>query len=175
MIFRVWVFFIIKEASMPFLQGSGAISLNNIKTLFGGPVSPSLGNYYRGGTYIPATKSTSTVVREPASGQYYSGAYLWWFDTYGGQIYINWANAQVYYQFSQLPSTTSVTVSGVTYFRGSLQTSGASNTKGYTRDYYGVYRTYVTNSTTNINTNIPTSGAISLSQFYNAEKPWTTQ
>ena len=51
------------------LQSSGAISLANIKNLFGGPASPSFANYYRGGSYIPATKSVSTLTKEPTGLQ----------------------------------------------------------------------------------------------------------
>ena len=39
------------------LPTSGALSLNDIKGEFGGPSSPSLGNYYAGGGYVPAGTS----------------------------------------------------------------------------------------------------------------------
>lgn len=164
---------------MATLQTSGAISLNDIKTLFGGPTSPSLANYYRGGSYIPATKIV--ISRTPTTGEYFSfGSYIW------SQIindnssadtpYILWNGVNV----SGAPANaTSYTTGGYTYYRGSLYTSayyppssggyGSPPTPGYTVYYYYIYRT--SSSTVDINTSIPTSGTISLSQFYGAEKP----
>jgi hypothetical protein len=49
------------------LPTSGPLSLNDIKGEFGGPTSPSLGDYYAGGTYVPAgTSGTNGPV--PSSG-----------------------------------------------------------------------------------------------------------
>jgi hypothetical protein len=49
------------------LPTSGALSLNDIKGEFGGPTAPSLGDYYAGGTYVPAgTSGTNGAV--PSSG-----------------------------------------------------------------------------------------------------------
>ena len=49
------------------LPTSGALSLNDIKGEFGGPTSPSLGDYYAGGTYVAAgTSGTNGAV--PSSG-----------------------------------------------------------------------------------------------------------
>lgn len=155
---------------MPTLQSSGAISINDIKNLFGGPASPALSNYYRGGSYIPSTKTVSTLLREPTTGENYSGqsgAYVWRYITTGSKDVV-WNNVIV---ANPIYSTdTSITVGAYTYYRGTLMYSsqGAYGTWNY---YYGVYRTSGSSSTVNINTNIPTSGAISLSQFYGAEKP----
>lgn len=49
------------------LPTSGALSLGDIKGEFGGPASPSLGNYYAGGTYVPAGTS-GTFGAVPSSG-----------------------------------------------------------------------------------------------------------
>ncbi len=49
------------------LPTSGALSLGDIKGEFGGPASPSLGNYYAGGAYVPAgTSGTNGAV--PSGG-----------------------------------------------------------------------------------------------------------
>ena len=49
------------------LQTSGAISLNDLKTEFGGPADPALGDYYAGGSYVPSgTSGTNGAV--PTSG-----------------------------------------------------------------------------------------------------------
>lgn len=50
------------------LPTSGPLSLNDIKGEFGGPTSPSLGDYYAGGTYVPAG-TTGTYGAVPSSGQ----------------------------------------------------------------------------------------------------------
>jgi hypothetical protein len=49
------------------LPTSGALSLNDIKGEFGGPTSPSLGDYYAGGSYVPAG-TTGTNGAVPSSG-----------------------------------------------------------------------------------------------------------
>ena len=166
------------------LQSSGAISIEDIKNLFGGPASPSLSNYYRGGSYIPATRAVNTLVREPTSGDYYSsytsGSYAYaWFD--GGGIIaadpnysLNWSRA--YWNeievFNSLPSSTdSYTTGGYTYYQGSYREYFPSNEYAYETWAYGIYRTSGAESTVSINTGIPSSGQISLSQFYGAEKP----
>ncbi len=56
------------------LPTSGALSLNDIKGEFGGPSSPSLGDYYAGGTYVPAgTSGTNGAV--PSSGAISIGSF----------------------------------------------------------------------------------------------------
>jgi len=154
------------------LQASGAISLANIKALFGGPASPSLANYYRGGSYIPATKSvtTSGTTREPASGEYYTPntTYCWfWYQTGNKNIY--WAGTIV---ASNQPQSGSVTVGNITYYSGTLNydAAGSYGTRNQIRAVYRTYP-YSTTTTPSINTGIPGSGRISLSQFYSAEKP----
>ena len=49
------------------LPSSGPLSLNDIKGEFGGPASPSLGDYYAGGSYVPAG-TTGTYGAVPSSG-----------------------------------------------------------------------------------------------------------
>jgi hypothetical protein len=168
---------------MPFLPSSGALSINDIRNLFGGPASPSMANYYRGGAFIPATKSTS--VREPSSGQFFidvfPGSYLWTTrpsgnsignpngQVFGGNI-VNWNNPYIVAQQSVGNGVlTSATIGGATYFRGTFQ-NGFYVAKGnFTENRWGIFRE--TTTTTSINTGIPTSGQISISQFYGAEKP----
>lgn len=149
---------------MPFLQSSGAISINDIRNMFGGPSSPSLGNYYRGGAYIPSSKTVSTEVRDPTSGDYRNSNTYW--DTYTvGGTYAAWFGSSIY-----PGSATSITVGGFTYYRGTLR-STSSGQYGTTNYFYGIYRTSGSTSTVSINTGVPGSGQISLSQFYGAEKP----
>lgn len=49
------------------LPSSGPLSLNDIKGEFGGPASPSLGDYYAGGSYVPPGTS-GTYGAVPSSG-----------------------------------------------------------------------------------------------------------
>lgn len=152
---------------MPTLQSSGAISINDIKALFGGPASPSLSDYYRGGAYVPAVKSVTT--RDPVSGQNYqtTGSLYYWIDQ--GEAY--WNNTQV---SANTGTSTSFTNGGYTYYKGSLRESiyhpATGYTPAYTTYYYDIYRTSVDNNVA-INSNVPASGQISLTQFYGAEKP----
>lgn len=154
---------------MPFLQGSGAISLGDIQTTMGGASPASISEYYRGGAYVPSSKTVTT--REPASGENYnypSVPYMWWEVIYTPFTYVlvRWSGGS----FS--PGTdiniTSATSGGYTYFRGSYRTT-LSDPEGGGYYLYGLYRT--SSSTTSINTSVPSSGQISLSQFYGAEKP----
>lgn len=160
---------------MPFLQSSGAISINDIKTLFGGPASPALSNYYRGGSYIPTSKTVLTT-----SGPFYSRTarpYYWWYVPANGssiEYAFNFPNdpkmgeTRTAYMgsTSAATSTTSFTAGGATYLRGTY----VENLGGFNSGpRYQISRQ--TSSTASINTGIPSSGAISLSQFYGAEKP----
>lgn len=142
------------------LPSSGAISINSIKSLFGGPASPSLANYYRGGAYIPATKSVTVT-----EGEYYNINTWYWNQLSSAQIIIKWNNTQI---FNGNGNFTSYSSGGYIYYRGTFRQTVYPYTGPYS-SFYGVYRTYV--STVNINTGIPSSGQISLSQFYGAEKP----
>lgn len=136
------------------LQASGAISINDLKTAYGGPASPALSNYYRGGSY------TKTIAREPTSGEYYDANSNWTsFDN--GTLIINWGGGTIVNgTVAGSMNLTSYTSGAYTYYRGSLR---ASNNNGYSlEERWGVYRT------SSVNGGIPSSGAISLSSFYGA-------
>jgi hypothetical protein len=47
------------------LPSSGPLSLTQIQTEFGGPTPIQLGNYYRGGAYVP---NTNTNASDPTTG-----------------------------------------------------------------------------------------------------------
>ena len=143
---------------MPFLPSSGPLSINDIRNLFGGPGSPSMANYYRGGAYIPATKTVNITVREPASGVYGpDGSFLYVWDN-DGFTQVFWGGRI----FDQRGAFTSVTIGSFTYFPAYLPVPAFD---------IGVFRTYPSSVQQAINTGIPGSGQISISQFYGAEKP----
>lgn len=147
---------------MPFLQSSGAISILNLRDFFPGLGNGnSLSNYYRGGGRVPTTKQVST--RTPASGDLYNISTDVWieqFDSKGGlSTYTIRFGGVVVGNFTSAANLTSYTSGSATYYRSTDRGGG----------YYAIYR--IAPSTVNINTGIPSSGAISLNQFYGAEKP----
>lgn len=143
-----------------------AYDMASIQSALGGSNPISLSEYYRGGSFVPTTASTS--VREPSSGEYFTqgaSGYWWAASTTSGA-----GNFGVYWNgflvFSA--NATSITVGAYTYFRGSLRI----NNSGCPCDPYygyGIYRT--STSTTSINTGVPSSGQISISQLYGARNP----
>lgn len=150
------------------LQSSGAISLANLQGEYGGSNPISLSEYYRNGPYVPNSITTGTIVREPSSGEYgtlYNGDYAW-LEQYG-TIMINWATVQVYNAAS---TATSITVGSYTYYRGTYL-GDVTDAKGmFLFSQYAIYRTSGSSTTIYVNQNVPTSGTISLSQFYGGRK-----
>lgn len=158
---------------MPFLQSSGAISIGNLNSFFGGS-GTSMSNFYRGGGRVPSTKTVTSIVRDPPSGDYYSritSNHTVWFGDGALAWFSSADNPNVGWQppWMQHGGGTSYTAGGFTYYRGSLR-DVASDQYG-TYYMYAVYRTSQSSSTSNINTGIPSSGSLSLSQFYGAEVP----
>lgn len=154
---------------MATLQSNGAISIGNIQTVMGGPNPASLSEYYRGGTYVPSTRTVTT-----SEGPFYSQTYplYYWEVIYGvaegsPPVYYSHIQGQWNNTFVGLVGdeyTTSYTTGGYTYYKGSFMYYDGSDSS-----FYRISRSSTT--TTNINTNVPTSGTIKLSNFYGAEKP----
>ncbi len=179
---------------MAFLQSSGAISLSQVQAVMGGANPISLSEYYRGGAYVPATKSVSTTVYEPTSGYYYTSTgglwsgnpnTFWWLDGASSVSYppvgydpatagIRWSGTYISYNAGNR-YTTSYTSGGYTYEKGSLQYAynAADGMYGpyHIYEFFSIRRWYVSTSTVSINTGVPSSGTISLSNLYGAEKP----
>jgi hypothetical protein len=152
---------------MPFLQGSGSISIANLNGFFPGS-GTAMSNFYRGGGRVPTTKTVTVVTREPASGELNLWNTFWWvsgppsfqnpwrFEWYGSAI--------VWWQYY---NATSFTTGNVTYHRGaSYYVDGKSG-----QTLWAIFRTITSSSTASINTGIPSGGQISLSQFFGAETP----
>lgn len=155
---------------MGYLHSSGAISLSQVQSHWGGGNPIYMSEYYRNGSYVPSiytvTTTTTTTTRSPGSGSNYSvwngsSGYEWRvMGTTSTSIY--WGSSTI--TTSASASATSHTSGGWTYYRSTYV--GAS---------YGVYRyqiyrqqttTSTSTTTTNINTGIPNSGTISMNQFY---------
>lgn len=166
---------------MPTLPSSGPLSINDIKNVMGGPASPSMANYYRGGAYVPSTKTVTTNTRSPTSGDYYQSccgtSRKFWYITNMTGSTTN-GNTQIYapdFGISILlgvqNNLTSYTTGNRTYYRGSFVGSSFDSYYQVWEIFYGFYWIDTSTSTVNINTSVPTSGQISISQFYGAEKP----
>jgi len=144
-------------------------NLANVQAALGGGNPISMSEYYRGGPYVPANRTVAYTTREPASGDNYNpnqGTY--WFENSMGTKGIYWYNTYVH-QGGTGP--TSVTIGNITYYRGVLKSSFSDSKSGVSTAFYGVYRTYQSSYQQAINTGVPSSGAISISQLYGAENP----
>jgi len=152
-----------------YLQSSGAISIGNLKTFFGGPASPSMSNYYRGGSYTPTT-ITSVTTQGPNYSNVFRG---YWTDN---TVIPAWPlNRWTFYWAYDVigayveGGATTYTTGGWTYSQGdgTVRKSGGTCCGG-SYYYYSIKRQQTTNVAAN--TGIPSSGTISLSQFYGAAK-----
>lgn len=149
------------------LQSSGAISLLNLQTEFadtgdwarttgmaGNPIS--MNEYYRGSINAMVTEYTGTVV----SGS--SGTYWQTVNNTSGSVVSNGSNVA-----TGLGTSYSHTVGNTTYSRSSTELQ-ATNTYGSTTVRKYRLRKAISGS---VNNAVPTSGAISLSNFYGASRP----
>ena len=137
---------------------SGPAKLSDASATFGGSVPHRLSEYYRGGSYVPATRTTTSQ----SIGSYTAGEY----QPFAG-------SSQSYYESN-----------GRVVWRGTvIRASGTGIEYGYVDkngyrydqttvggDTEGIRRAKITttNSTTNINAGVPSSGAISLSKLRGA-------
>lgn len=152
---------------MATLQSSGAISLANLQTTMGGANPISMSEYYLNGVYVPSSKSI-TVTEGPFVSDNSPGGPYGVFE--GGNQYARWNSVTVSTSYNIVNSWTN----GIyTYYKGALNysyyTAGGYGSSGYWTYWYAISRTYA--STTTINAGIPTSGTLSMNQFYGGEKP----
>lgn len=147
------------------LQGSGTISLSQVQTEFTGANPISMSEYYRGGSsgYVP----TSVGGAAGAWSGYTSHA-QWFFSTSNfGYSQVVWAGVLIG-QPSGTPTT--YTSGGYDYERGTqFNTSGGTKNDPEYFVYYSIRRRTTATSVT-VNTGIPASGTISMSQFYGGRK-----
>jgi hypothetical protein len=147
-------------------------NLANVRDALGGGNPVSMSQYYRGGARVPTTRNT-TVNEGPVWQTYYDAYY-----SSNGLIY-GWINEDRvfgtdfsyytwnYAQSGNLPyNSTSAVSGGITYFRGAYVGTFNGNPR---TPAYQVSRQY--GSTQTINTGVPSSGTISISQLYGAANP----
>jgi hypothetical protein len=131
-------------------------NLANVQAALGGANPINMSEYYRGGPYVPTTRTT-TVSEGPLFQQ---NVYDW--REFSSFLDVYWAGTLVY-STSSHSGATSIAVGSTTYFRGSVMASS------FGTRLYQVSRQYP--STTSINTGVPSSGTISISQLYGAANP----
>lgn len=141
------------------LQTSGAISLSQVQGEFGGSNPIAMSEYYRNGSYVPSTITTTTST----TGWYGQFSPLWTWIVYAGT-----SSYQAYWNGTNVGSGfgSSITVSGYTYDVGSLWNTISDKTG--TTYYYEIRRTGSTSET--VNSSIPTSGEITMGDFYGGRK-----
>lgn len=137
-------------------------NLANVQAALGGANPISMSEYYRGGAYVPTTR-TVTVSEGPI---WSNNVYDWvWMRNNSG--YIRWSGAL---DFGYVGNITTYTRGSTTYYRGAFVYTESFYDYGWNHwDHYQISRTYP--STTAINTGVPSSGAISISQLYGAANP----
>lgn len=150
------------------LQSSGSVLFSDLQTQLGGTNPISLSEYYLGSTYVPTTGTNY----EPAGGTtYYTNTSYYVRDIYNGYNTTGgyyWAGTRVGGASTSL-NLSSLTTGGWTYYKGPTVWQSYIyydyGDTGY-KDY-GIRR----QQTVSINTSVPASGTISLSQFYGARNP----
>ena len=149
------------------LQTSGAISLSQVQSEYGGSNPISMSEYYRNGGNVP-----NSVTENVAAGSYTS--YTYSRDSTDWKLAITntllWAGSSIATLFSD--SATSVSAGGFDYEKGTLQETTSSGGKiPVNTSHYSVRRrTSATTQTVNVNQNVPTSGTISMDDFYGGRK-----
>jgi hypothetical protein len=146
---------------MATLASSGAISIGTLNSFFSGS-GTSMSNFYRGGARVPSTRIVAITVSE---GPFYQQVVYDWAVEYGFGTRAYWAGTYLGALVSDFDST-SFTSGSTTYFRGAFQVQ--TTISEVTIDHYAIRREYPGTTTQAINTGVPSSGTISLSNFYGA-------
>ena len=145
------------------LQGSGTISLSQIQAEFTGANPISMSEYYRGGSYVPTSVGGAAGGWSSFIGNTHYG-YSYNTTQYTTVLY--WAGVQIRFQGGPQFNYSS---GGYDYEPGPLWSSSGGGKGGGVVYYYQVRRRISATSIT-VNTSIPASGQISMSQFYGGRK-----
>ena len=154
------------------LQSSGAISLSQLQGEYGGSNPISMSEYYRNGGLVPNTISSSTTGPGAYTAYQYNATTYHW-RTFVFSM-ITWAGSPVS-TGTLSTSATTFTSGGYDYQRGSLvgNVTTGSGKSAATSVHYRIRRrqsSVTTTTSTSVNQSVPTSGQISLSQFYGGRK-----
>jgi hypothetical protein len=145
------------------LQSSGVISVNNLKSEFSDTGDSSLTEFYRGGSLVPSTKEEvyfgySYGPWSPYQYQPFAGAGSRFYASSGQWV---WNNSTV--SGSGAYAGKVISSGSFEYQAGSSQTGGQYAIRRRTRTFFSY------TEDVDINTNVPESGEISLTDFYSAE------
>jgi hypothetical protein len=148
-------------------------NLANVRDALGGGNPVYMSNFFRGGPYVPANRTVGYTAREPASGDNYirswfGGTSYFWYENSQGVKGIYWNNTYVH---EGGVGASAVTIGGITYYRGAFKESATGSKSNVVTWFYGIYRTYPSSYQQAINTGVPSSGTISISQLYGAANP----
>ncbi len=149
-------------------------TLANIQAALGGANPISMSEYYRGGAYVPTTRSGTTTLREPASGENYSmvgGSEYYFSQVTTPYTVVYWAGVKIADTSASGTVITSYTSGSYTYYQGPFQAYQAAGDYSPALNLYKIYRTSIVPTSTAINTGVPASGAISILQLYGAANP----
>lgn len=150
------------------LPASGAISLQDLITEFGG--GTKLTDFYRGGARVPATRVVALY------GTWSSYFYQYGLTGGGNPYYVRQRTGlqNVVFVWNGATVATLINQGGVSSGAGSVIVGGYQYSAGSYQEVDGEYtlysirrRTY-SETTESINTDVPTSGAIFLTDFYGA-------
>ena len=147
------------------LQTSGSISLANLASEYSDSQPNSLSEFYRNGGKVP-NSITTNVPAGSYSTQYNVNTHYWRVGIFSD---LRWNNVTVNSGAMTSATATTVTIGGFDYERGAFvaNITQGSGKVAFTYAYYKIKRrTSATTSTQSVNQNVPTSGTISLSQFY---------
>ena len=139
------------------LQASGAITLAQVQTEFGGANPVSMSEDYRGGANVPTTVGGAAG----AWSAYFTNTTTHYWSVEASQI-IRWASVNVY---NGVTTATIFTVGSYDYERGPLHTTVPGGKAEPDLLYYQVRRRTTATSET-VNTGIPSSGTIDMADFY---------
>lgn len=153
---------------MGVVKSSGTLWMSEINAALSG--GNSLSGYYRGSAAVPTTKYVVTTVTEGPVYNEASPNTTYWSWSSSGECMVYWYNnTPVVTGIGS--GTTSYTVGGYTYYRGSQVRTNYNSVSKKTYYLHQIYRTYSSGSNAAINTNVPASGQIQFSQLYGAERP----
>lgn len=143
------------------LQNSGAISLSQIQTQYGGSNPIPASEYYRGGNRVQSSKNVTNTVNETR--------------VYSGTNY--WQKRQEFYDYNV--AQTQIVWDGTvikSYESNGRNADGVNNSYAYGgKTYYknfnngnfgGLRRSYNVTNSVSLNNSVPNSGTIKFSNFY---------
>ena len=171
------------------LQTSGSISLSELASEFGGSAPHSLSEYYRGGANVPETVTTGVAAGSYSSFFYdftahptdvfsFTSTMFYWF-VQGTSALVIWGGVQkTSSPMSSSLLTSFVATDGFEYNRGTQITSVQSAPERHAVSGFPFpmstfrvrRRTAGTSTTTTVNTGIPSSGQVSLTDYYGGRK-----